>query len=147
MNSEISSSELLQRLFKTSNIKHFVKLLDKKHEVIPFSAYIGRLCKERNILPAQVIKRSGIERTFGHQLFNGRRIPSRDKVIQIAFGFGLDYEQTQKLLKASQKSPLYPKIGRDAVVIYALKHGFGIIETQATLHDLSPPSGQGGAQI
>ena len=139
MNSEISTSGLLQRLFKTNSIERFINQLDKKLENTSFSSHIGQLCKDRNIAPAQVIKRSGVERTFGHQLFNGRRLPSRDKVIQLAFGFGLNYEETQKLLKTSQKNPLYPKISRDAVIIYALEYDFSIMETQATLNELSLP--------
>jgi hypothetical protein len=32
----------------------------------------------------------------------------------------MDYEAAQELLKAARKSPLYPKIERDAVLIYSL---------------------------
>lgn len=76
--------------------------------------------------------RASTEHT-GHQLFNGTRKPSRDKVIQLAFGFGLDMEQTQQLLKAAQKSPLYPKIKRDAAILYCIMHEFDFVKTQKLL--------------
>jgi len=87
-------------------------------------------------VPEHIIKQSMIERTYGHQLFNGTRNPSRDKVVQLAFGFGLDVEGTQKLLVASQKSPLYPKIMRDAAILYCINHKKDILETQDLLQDL-----------
>jgi hypothetical protein len=57
-------------------------------------------------------------------------------VIQLAFGLDLDLDGAQKLLKIAQKSPLYPKIKRDAAIIYCLQHGKDILDTQAVLHEL-----------
>jgi len=108
-------------------------------EQVSFLAYITDLCTQKNILPAHVIEKSGIERTFGHQLFNGRRNPLRDKVIQLAVGFGMDYKETQDLLKIARKSVLYPKLKRDAVVIYAVENNLSIFDIQATLSELSLP--------
>ncbi|MBN1265003.1 MAG: hypothetical protein JXA25_05890 [Anaerolineales bacterium] len=80
-----------------------------------------------------MISRSAIDRTYGHQLFNGRRNPSRDKVIQLAFGLKLDLDETQSLLQAAQKSALYPKVKRDAAIIFCLHHEKDIFETQEVL--------------
>ncbi|MGV8027001.1 MAG: hypothetical protein AB2L18_10630 [Anaerolineaceae bacterium] len=102
----------------------------------PFNIYITELCKQRNQIPEHVIKNAGIERTFGHQLFNGTRKPSRDKVIELAFGFELDIEGTQQLLQNAQKSQLYPKIKRDAVILHCIQSKKTILETQSKLQDL-----------
>ena len=77
-----------------------------------------------------VIKRSGIERSFGHQLFRGSRQPSRDNVIRLAFGFSLTLDETQALLRTARKSALYPKIKRDAIILFGLSHGKTMIEVQ-----------------
>ena len=45
-------------------------------------------------------------RNYAYQLFNGTRKPSRDKVIQLAFGFGLSVDDTQELLKVARQAPL-----------------------------------------
>jgi transcriptional regulator with XRE-family HTH domain len=90
----------------------------------------------KELVPEQVIRKAGIERSYGHQLFNGTRKPSRDKVIQLAFGLGLDLDETQKMLQLAQKSPLYPKIKRDAAIVYCLTHDKDIMETQTMLHSL-----------
>jgi len=137
---KIPTNTLLQRLFKTSSLNRFIKRLDDDKNSLPlFHEYINQLCTEKEIPPERIIKKAEIERTYGHKFFNGTRKPSRDKVLQIAFGFEMDYEETQKLLSIARKSALHPKIQRDAVIIYALERGYDIVSLQATLLDLSLP--------
>jgi hypothetical protein len=134
-----STSSLLSRLFKTAGLKDFMETFDGAFIRPSFHGHIQRLCAERGLVPEHVIKNCGIDRTYGHQLFSGIRRPSRDKVIQLALGFPLTVEETQELLKAASKSPLYPKIKRDAVLLYCLKNRLGAIEAQTALQELSLP--------
>ena len=136
---KISTSTLLHRLFKTASIERFIRHFDKQMEYVPFDAYITDLCERMNIKPQHIIIKAGIERTYGHQLFSGRRKPSRDKVIQLAFGFVMNYNEAQELLKAARKSPLHPKVKRDAVIIYALNRKLDVNDVQTTLHELCLP--------
>ena len=133
------TSELLQELFDTGSVTRFIKRNQDHMRKIPLHAYLKDQCKKRGVIAAHVIAKSGIERTFGHHIFSGDKNPSRDKVIQLAFGFGMNYDDAQDLLKAAGKSPLYPKIIRDAVVIYALKHSLTLNETQTALEELDLP--------
>ena len=108
-------------------------------ELPSFPDYIKDLCKSRGEKPEQVIKRCDIERTFGHRLFTGERNPSRDTVLQLAFGFSLTTDETQQLLKAAQVMGLHPKVKRDAIIAYCLHNGKTLIETQQILHDNDLP--------
>ena len=135
----ISTSALLQRLFKTASIARFIRHFDRQMEYVSFDTYITDLCVSKNVKPEHIIIKSGIERTYGHQLFNGRCKPSRDKVIQLAFGFKASYYEAQEILKAARKSLLHPKIKRDAVIIYALNRGLDASYVQTTLHELGLP--------
>jgi hypothetical protein len=134
--SDKSTSTLFDRLFIASDLKDFINENEDIMQVPSFHEYIVQMCRNMGETQEHVIKRSAIERTYGHQLFNGTRRPSRDKVIQLSFGFGLDVEGTQKMLKVAQKSTLYPKIKRDAAIIYCISHKAGLIKTQTMLHDL-----------
>jgi hypothetical protein len=131
------TSTLLQRLFKTADLKDFLDRNGADMQAPAFHEHIAQLCDDIGEKKESIIKRASIERTYGHQLFNGTRRPSRDKAIQLAIGFGLDVEGTQKLLQIAEKSLLYPRIKRDAAVIYCINHKYGIIETQSMLHDLT----------
>lgn len=132
---KVHTSTLLRRLFKTRSLSSYVKRNEASMVNESFSDYLQEMLSEKGVVAEQVINSSGIERTYGHQLFNGTRKPSRDKVLQLAVGFGLSYDETQKLLKMADKSVLYPKVKRDAAVIFALKNGYTILQLQQLLFD------------
>lgn len=131
-----STIALLKRLFNSPDLEIFMESNDQSMQVPPFHTYIMDICKAKGEIPEHVIKKSAIDRTYGHQLFNGTRKPSRDKVIQLAIGFTLDFDETQKLLQVARKSILYPKIKRDAVIIYCIRNKKEINETQEALQAL-----------
>jgi len=137
--SKMSTKELLQRLFNTTSVKRFIKRHGGDMLDAPFHTYLKEQCTQRGVNPAQIILKSGIERTFGHHIFSGRKNPSRDKVLQLAFGFEMNYEETQELLKIARKSTLYPKIMRDAVVIQGLERKLCLNVVQAALAELDIP--------
>ncbi len=132
----IDTSTLLRRLFKTTSFPRFLAENSAHVEVPPFHTYLSALCEQRGEVREHVIRRADIERTYGHQLFRGIRIPSRDKVIQLAFGFALTAEEAQELLKAASKRLLYPKIKRDAALLYGLSHHLTVTEVQSMLEQL-----------
>lgn len=132
----VRTSNLLQELFKAPNLSSFMESNEDELHTPPFHEYISELCHVMNQIPERVIKQSAIERTYGHQLFNGTRKPSRDKAIQLAFGFGLNVDSTQALLKAALKSPLYPRIKRDAAILYCINQHMSVMDVQDILHDL-----------
>ena len=114
----------------------FLKICSKRElfrSLLRFTSTSGS-CVKAGVKP-RVIERAGIDRAVGDQLFSGRRKPSRDRVIQLAFGFGLDVEETQQLLKIARHTFLYPKIKRDAAIIYCLARNMGLAETQNVLAD------------
>jgi hypothetical protein len=135
----ITTRTLLERLFKTGSISNFITRHKEQMKRLPFHIYMNQLCAERDTVPERIVTKSGIARTYGHQLFSGARKPSRDKVIQLAFGFGMNYDEAQELLKSARKTLLHPKIERDAAIIYALNKKLTVIETQAMLEELAMP--------
>lgn len=135
LSKDSSISTIFRKLFKSPDVKTFLDISGDEVWVPPFHVYISTLCKQRHLVPEHIIKRAAIERTYGHQLFNGRRKPSRDKVIQLAFGFEMDIEETQTLLQIAQKSVLYPKIKRDTVILHCIEKRMNIYEAQSTLQE------------
>jgi hypothetical protein len=136
----LTTDNLLQRLFKTASLDRFLRRYDDDlNRIPPFNEYLANIVRDKGAVPEQVIKKADIVRTYGHQLFNGTRKPTRDRAIQLAFGFGLSYEETQRLLKVARKSALYPKIKRDAIIIFALRNDYDIVAVQAALFELGIP--------
>ena len=131
----VGTSTLLRRIFKAPNLRSYLDENEKSLIVPTFTEYLEMLCQDRNMVREHVIGRAGIERGFGHQLFRGSRNPSRDNVLRLAFGFGLDVDETQALLRAARRTPLYPRIKRDSAILYGLAHHNTIIEIQSSLSD------------
>ena len=135
----ITTSTLLRRLFRTSSFEKFKTNYADELQTLPLSDYITALCEERGEAHTLIVKRAGLDRIYGHQIFCGLRQPTRDKVIQLAYGFQMNVEETQNLLKIARKSPLYPRVERDAAILYSIHRHMNIIETQEMLFELNLP--------
>ncbi len=134
------TDDLLKKL-RTEPLGEFLQ--DTVSSEPAFHEYIEKLCRQTGDSRGQVIARSGIDRTYGYQLFNGTRRPSREKAVQLAFGFRLDLEQTQLLLRAAGKNPLEPRFKRDAAIIYCIVHRLSLNEAKKLFdrHGVDPPIG------
>ena len=139
----VRTDTLMRRIFKADTLDELLRQNAPSMQAEPFSAHLAALCAQRGLVPERVIRRAEIDRSYGHQLFNGTRQPSRDKVLQLALGMGLSVDEAQRLLRAADRSPLYPRIKRDAVVLFALGKSLGVNEVQALLvqHGLTPLGG------
>lgn len=102
--------------------------------------YFGRLLASRGLATSEVVQRAGLDKDFGRQLLKGSRTGRRDYYIQLAIGLQLSVEETQSLLSFLGTGPLYALRKRDAAIMYALKEGFSLMDTQLLLdqHGLTP---------
>lgn len=129
----------MRKLCKTTNLDRFFKANEESFHMSPFHEYITEKCVEINTAPERIILKAGLDRVYGHQIFQGIRKPSRDNVLQLAFGFGFDIEQTQALLRRAGYSELYPKIMRDAAILFSIQRKMSFIDTQSLLDELQLP--------
>ena len=60
-------------------------------------------------------------------------------MLQLAFAMEANLAQAQEMLKIAHRSPLYPRIKRDTVIIYSLHNHISLIDTQIILQDLGLP--------
>ena len=81
---------------------------------------LSRRLVEKGLTRADVISAAGLNDIYAHQIFAGKRRPSRDKVLCLAFGMALTADETQTLLKDCGYAVLYAKDRRDSIILYAL---------------------------
>ena len=135
----LTTEELLKTIFKLDDIKKALDFQEEEYIFPEFNDYISKLSDKKNESHEKIISRANLERSFGHKLFAGSRKPSRDTVIQLAFGFEADVELAQEMLKVAGKSPLYPRIKRDVVIIYCLYNHVSLEKIQLYLSELDLP--------
>ncbi len=83
---------------------------------------LQQLFLHTNLSKAELARRSGISAVYLHQLFAGRRNPSRNRLICLAVGLSATPEQTQALLRRAGQAELYPRDRRDAIILYGIAH-------------------------
>ena len=135
----ITTDELLALLFKERNLEQFLQRSESAYLTASFSDYLNAWCKKHVEVPEQVIRRANLEKSYGHQLFSGKRNPSRATVLQLAFAMEADLTQAQEMLRIAGRSLLYPRIKRDAAIIYCLHNHVSLMDTQIILQDLELP--------
>ena len=136
---QVSTDELLKLLFKERSLEQFLLRNESAYLNADFSDYLSNWCKSHQEIPEQLIRRANLEKSFGHQLFSGKRKPSRDTVIQLAFAMRASVAQAQEMLKVARKSVLYPRIKRDTVIIYCLHNRVSLLDTEIILENLGLP--------
>lgn len=136
---QVTTQELWGRLFKSTAVETWLEKSGQTHRLPAFSEYLSTLCADKGEKPESVIKRTDLESSYGHRLFAGSRNPSRDTVLQLAFGLELDADGAQQLLKVARATALHPRVKRDAVIAYCLHHHKSLSQTQLVLLDNNLP--------
>lgn len=131
-----STDELLNILKHSPDLDSYFKSEKENISSVSLSDYLNRLCAEKNVSPAECIKASGLHRNYAYQIFSGDKIPSRDKVLALCFGFGLSLEETQSLLKSTGYPILYAKNKRDSVIIFALQRNCSLADLDELLFEM-----------
>ena len=87
---------------------------------------LNRLFQQRALSKAALAQQSGMSEVYLHQIFAGRRTPSRSRLLCLCFGLSATLEETQELLKQCGLAQLYPKNRRDAVILYGIANGMDL---------------------
>ena len=94
---------------------------------------LDALYETKAVSKASLARRAGMSEVYLHQVFSGRRKPSRDRLLCICIGLGATLEETQRLLKRAAYAALYPRIRRDAISSHGIVHRMELEEINETL--------------
>ncbi len=119
-----TTEDLLKTLLRTDEYSQFQELKD--NGIVSLAEHLDALLDQKETSKAEVIYRARLDTVSGYQIFNGTRKPSRDKLLQLAFGFPLTYKETLTLLRIAGVGSLYVRRRRDSIIIFALNKGFSL---------------------
>lgn len=133
---EKSTGELLEILKSKKTYSDFFEQEVGELSFESVADYLELLLKEKSLSKSTVIRDSNLDRNYAYQIFNGTKTnPSRDKILMLAFGMKLSYNETRKLLKVAKLNDLYVRDPRDSVIIFCLEKRKTLIETNEDLLD------------
>lgn len=115
------TEDLLARLLASESPQDY---LDQEETIErTLSDYLYDLLDERGMKRADVIRRSGLNPTVVYDIFTGKSKPGRNNAIMLAFGMKCSLRETQRVLRLAGVSELWPKVRRDAIIIWCINEG------------------------
>lgn len=128
-----STDDLRQELMESPDLEQYLAENDAFFSSKDAAAMLNQLFKKCGLSKAALAKRSGMSDIYLHQIFSGRRNPSRSRLLCLCIGLGTSLEETQELLKLCGLAQLYPKLRRDAIIIYGLTHRLSLFSINDSL--------------
>ena len=132
-----TTEELLSRLVnirKRSDLKTYIES-NSKSSSEQLHDYILNICNKKGYDKRDIIKNADVNRTYGYQILNGFKKPSREKILQLCVGNSFTRAQINKALTIANLGILYAKNPRDSIVIYSLNNSVSLIDTNIILHE------------
>lgn len=120
------TNDLRQELMEAADLDQFLAENQENFENGSVGDLLRQLFRKRKISKAALAKQSGMSEVYLHQVFAGRRNPSRNRLLCLCFGLTATLEETQELLKQCGLAQLYPKNKRDAILLYGIVNGMDL---------------------
>lgn len=125
---------VLNNIENESCLDEFLKITKENFSDLGLPSFFEEVCKKKNISKSLLIKNAEIDRTYGYQILNGSKKPSRDKILQLCISASLTLNQSNKALKLGNVGELYPKNPRDSIIIFAINKELDIFKIDELLY-------------
>lgn len=135
MAQKIPNTSKLFKILETSP-RQFLEIHLPDIKGITFHEYLYSLMEKYGKSVPNLTVDACISKPYAYQLINGDRLPGRDIILRIGLSMRLSLEEIQRLLTLAEKSVLYPKIHRDACILYCIRKKMSLDETNFFLIDL-----------
>ena len=128
-----TTSKLFRRLRSRESGEAFLN----QEQTAPTCARVLReLLEQAGMAAPEWIAGADISKSYGYQVLRGERLPGRDILLRTALTLQLSLKETQRLLAVGGCGALYPRVRRDAAVIFALNQKMTLWETEDLLSSL-----------
>lgn len=130
------TEKLLEELKSYADFGEFYRENKELVASVTLSDFLNELIEKKHLNKADIVANSEMSEVYVYQIISGiKPNPKRKKLLCIAFGMNLTLDETQLLLKKTGYAPLYAKNPFDAVIIYGLSKGLGIVDVNNLLFE------------
>ena len=131
---EKTTDDLSQELMSQPNLDQYITENEAYFADTDISAFLAGIYEKCGLSKAALARRSGMSEVYLHQVFSGRRKPSRDRLLCLCIGMKATLEETQELLKQVGYAPVYLRLKRDAIIGHGLLHHTPLTEILSLIH-------------
>lgn len=134
----VGYDSLFEIVLKSTNIIGTIKNLSKAKKYNPnkpIRYYLNDLKNITGFSNEKISQDSNISRGYYQELLNGKKHASRDTVISLGFGFKLNLDEVNLLLKKAGYNELYMRDNRDIIIAKCVFDNETITITNQILDD------------
>ena len=125
---ETSTDNLNTELMSPCPLDSYLKEHSDEFLSMDIVGLLEQFYRNKPISKAELARRAGISEVYLHQVFSGRRTPSRDRLLCLCVGLGVELEEAQTLLKRAGYAQMYAKFKRDTIIMYGIAHKLKLSE-------------------
>ena len=117
-----STDDLKQELMERASLDQYITENEAYFVETDLTEVLARLYERCGLSKAELARQAEMSEVYLHQVFSGRRKPSRDRLLCLCIGMEASLEETQELLKQVGYAPVYLRLKRDAIIGHGLLH-------------------------
>lgn len=130
-----STDELFAELAKAGSYSEYIKGNSGELLDMTLAQWLEQYMIDNGYEKKSVIQKSELNEIYAYQLLSGVRRPSRDKLICLCIGMGMEIEDVQKSLRYAGHAELYPRSGKDSVIIFGINNHKSVSQINELLFD------------
>ena len=133
---KLTTSQLLSIIKKSGQFSEVTNIWQDEMETPVFCHYLYETMEKHKLTAKDIIQRSGIERSYFYHLLSGFKTPGRNIVLRICLCMEATLTETSQLLRLAGHGSLYPKVRRDAAIIFAIEKKYTMQQANELLLSL-----------
>ncbi len=130
-----TTDELFSELAKAESYSEYIKGNSGELLDMTLAQWLEQYMSDNGYEKKSVIQKSELNEIYAYQLLSGVRRPSRDKLICLCIGKGMELEDVQKSLRYAGHAELYPRNGKDSVIIFGINNHKSVSQINELLFD------------
>ena len=123
-----STNDLNQELMEQASLDQYITDNEAYFVETDLTGVLAKLYEKCGFSKAELARRAEMSEVYLHQVFSGRRRPSRDRLLCLCIGMKAGLEEVQQLLRKAGHAPIYPRIKRDVIIIHGILYGTPLAE-------------------
>ena len=126
-------ARILSNIDSTKEMEQYMEIPKVADGFRSFPEYFQSLDKVKEMDRGELIRNSGLERSYFYQVMKGTRSPGRDKVLRLCLAAGLNLRETTRALELSGNAVLYARNRRDIILTVAVNQMADVDDTNLLL--------------
>ena len=126
-------ANILSNIDSAKEMEEYLELPEVVNSWQSFPEYFQSMDAVKEMDSRNLIRSSGLERSYYYQVMKGTRRPGRDKVLRLCLAAGLSLKETTRALELSGNAVLYPRRRRDIILTVAVNQMADVDDTNLLL--------------